>query len=75
MRLDLPAMQTPSCVHPKRFKIQGITFEVVTLGPVSEAQAAKIAMHFFRTHKFKKLDQGKLFQVRALFDRFSANLL
>ena len=68
-------MGSLSVTHPKKFKIDGMVFEVVTAGQVSDQQAARIAMHFFRTHRFKKSDKGKLFQVITLFDSASANLL
>ena len=68
-------MGSSAVTHPKKFKIDGMVFEIVTAGQLSDQQAAKIAMHFFRTHKFKKSDKGKLFQVITLFDSESANLL
>lgn len=62
----------PICVHPKKFNISGILIEVTTCEPVTDEQAAKIALHFFAGRKFKKSHQGKLFRVVSLFDRASA---
>ena len=68
-------MKIPDCVHPRRFEIDGLLFEVVSFSSLTDEQAAKIAMHFYRSHKFKKTDQGKLFQVVTMFDGSSAGLL
>ena len=56
-------MEMPSVVHPTRFTIKGMVFEVVSYEPLSDSKAATVAMQFFRSHKFKKKDQGKLFRV------------
>jgi hypothetical protein len=68
-------MSIPNISHPTKFKIKGMIFEVISYGRLTNDQAAKIAMHFYRSHKFKKSDQGKLFQVMTQFDSNSANLL
>ena len=68
-------MQPPSVIHPKRFVINGIIFEVVSYSPLTDEKAAKVAMLFFRSHKFKKKDHGKLFQVITQFDENSSDLL
>lgn len=68
-------MEIPSVVHPKRFVINEMYFEVVSYSPLNDEQAAKIAMMFFRGRKFKKSDKGKLFQVITQFDTQSAGLL
>lgn len=68
-------MELPSVVHTKAFRIGGIFFEIVTAGPVSGQQAAKIAMRFYGSRKFRKSDKGKSFQVITLFDRDSAMML
>lgn len=56
-------MEMPSVVHPTRFTIKGMVFEVVSYSQLSDEKAATIAMQFFRMQKFKKKDQGKLFRV------------
>ncbi len=61
--------------HSKKFRISDIYFEVLAFGPISDEQAARIALRFFRARKFKKSDKGKLFQVITQFDRQSANML
>jgi hypothetical protein len=59
-------MKLPSVIHPKRFEINGILIEVISLGALTDEEAARVAMHFYKAHKFKKKDQGKLFQAIAL---------
>jgi len=63
--------------HPVKFNIGGMLFEVVTSGPVTQAQAAKIAMLFYQQHRhtFKRAQRGKLIQVITHYDRDSAALL
>lgn len=68
-------MQMPSVVHPKKFSINGMFFEIVSFSTLTDEQAGKAAMFFFSNHKFKKKDQGKVFRVVTLFDENSANLL
>ena len=68
-------MQFPNIVHPKRFEVNGMFFEVVSFTELSDEQAAKIAMHYFKIHKFKKKDQGKLFQILTTFDDPSKGML
>lgn len=67
-------METPSVVHPTTFQIGGMHFQVVSYVSLSDKQAAKVAMHFYRTHKFKKKNKGKLFKVFTLIDSDSAKL-
>jgi hypothetical protein len=68
-------MKLPSVTHPKRFKIDGIEFEVVSYSSLTDEQASKVAMHFFRTHTFKRKDQGKVFRVETTFDQSTIKLL
>lgn len=68
-------MQLPSVVHPKKFAVQGMLFEVVAYSTLTDEQAAKAAMFFFRSRKFLKKDQGKLFRVLTQFDENSTGLL
>lgn len=68
-------MQLPSVLHPKRFSINGMLFEIVSHSELTDEQAAKAAMLFFRRHKFKKKDQGKLFRVVTAFDRETSGYL
>jgi hypothetical protein len=50
-------------------------FQVVAQTALTDQQAAKVAMGFYRRRKFTKKDQGKLFQVQTLFDRETIALL
>lgn len=68
-------MQMPSIVHPKKLSIKGMLFEVVAYTSLTDEQASKIAMIFYRSRKFTKKDQGKLFRVATQFDENSSDLL
>lgn len=68
-------MQLPSVVHPKKFSINGMLFEVVAYTALTDDQAAKAAMFFFKSRKFLKKDQGKVFRVLTQFDENSKGLL
>ena len=68
-------LEIPSVIHPKRFLIKGILFEVVSYTPMQDAQAAKVVRMFYASRKFTRQDQGKVFQVRTLLDRDSLSLL
>ncbi|MDZ4282801.1 MAG: hypothetical protein U1C04_18805 [Hydrogenophaga sp.] len=50
----------PNIKHPKMFKIGDITIGVVTYMPITDAQAAKIAMHAYRSRRWTKKDQEKV---------------
>ncbi len=50
-------------------------FEVVSFGEISDEKAAKIARHYYRTHKFKKNDKGKKFTIVAPINQDHAELL
>ena len=65
-------MQTPNVVHPKRFSIAGIVFEVVSIGTLTDNQAARLVQHFYRSRRFTRKDQGKVFQVITLADQTTA---
>lgn len=56
-------MNIQSVVHPKRFAINGMFFEVVSFSPITDEQAQAAAIMFYRSRKFQKADQGKLFRV------------
>ena len=62
----------PSVVHPVRFKIKGIIFEIVSYARLTDEQARKIVLLYYRGHSFKKSDQGKQIRVVTLFDENSA---
>jgi hypothetical protein len=59
-------MNLPNISHPKKFEIDGIIFEIITCSSITDEQAREFAMQYFRTHKFKKKDKGKLFQILRL---------
>lgn len=68
-------MQPTRVTHPTIFTIAGIRIQVTALSILTEAQAAKIAIHFYRTRRFTKKDQTRLFQAVTLFDQDSVGLL
>lgn len=68
-------MKLPSVLHPKRFRIAGMLFEVVAYVALTDAQAGKIAMLHYRSRKFTKRDQDKVHRVISLFDQDSVGLL
>lgn len=67
-------MEIPNVVHPKTFNINGIFFQVVSYTSLSDEQAEKMAMYFYRKHKFKKKDKGKIIKIITTADSQSANL-
>lgn len=36
-------LELPHCVHPVRFVIRGVTYEVISYGPISDDEAARYA--------------------------------
>lgn len=65
-------MTMPSVIHPKRFSIGDIVFEVVSAGPLTDNQAARLVQHFHRSRRFTRKDQGKVFQVITVADQTTA---
>ena len=49
-------MQMPNVTHPKKFRINGSIFQVVTYEPVTDSQALQIVALYVRQNpkKFKK---------------------
>ena len=52
-------MKLPDVIHPKRFRINGYVIGVATYFPITDQQAAKIAMLAFRSRKWTKKDLKK----------------
>lgn len=53
-------MKLPDIVHPTTFKINGYTIRVAAYMKLTDAQAAKIAMHAYRSRKWLKKDLKKV---------------
>jgi len=53
-------MQLPNIIHPKKFVINGYTIQVASYMALTDAQAAKIAMHGYRVRKWLKKDLKKV---------------
>ena len=68
-------MEMPNIIHPKSFKVDDMYFQVVSYSALTDSQASSIAINFYKIHKFKKKDKGKLFKIVTTFDESSANLL
>ena len=58
-----PMSSLPSVIHPTKFNINGIVLEVVSFEPLNNEQAGWVAGWFYRNHKWKKKDRGKLNQA------------
>lgn len=52
-------MNLPDVIHPRKFVINGYAISVATYFPINDQQAAKIAMHGFRSRKWTKKDLKK----------------
>lgn len=68
-------MNLPDIVHPKKFLINGYTIGVATYIPLTDQQAAKIAMHAYRSRKWTKKDQKKAHLIQWLGDREALAML
>ena len=58
----------PNIKHPKKFRINGMYFQVMSYAPLSDKQAARLSKMFYSTKKFKKSDKGKTFIVIISID-------
>ena len=68
-------MQLPDIIHPKKFLINGYTIQVVAYMALTDTQAAKIAMHSFRSRKWLKKDLKKVHRQMWAGDQDSLALL
>lgn len=68
-------MTVPSLVHPTPFNIQGIIFRAVTFFPLTDQQAAKLVMRYYKTHKFSKKHIGSTIHVISVIDQETIGLL
>jgi hypothetical protein len=53
-------MNLPNVIHPTTYKIGEIHMRVASYFPLTEAQARSIAMHAYRSRKWKKADAKKV---------------
>jgi len=67
-------MQMQFIVHPRSFEINGYFFQVLSCCALTDEQATKAAMYFYRTHKLKKKDIGKLIKVITSLDTDTAGI-
>ncbi len=68
-------MELPSVIHPTKFAINGMYFQVISFSKLTDSQASKVAMHFYRMRKFKKSHKGKIFKVITTIDENSSGML
>lgn len=68
-------MNLPDVVHPQKFLINGYTIGVVTYFPVTDRQAARIAMHAYRSRKWTKKDLKKSHLIQWAGDREALAML
>jgi hypothetical protein len=53
-------MELPDIIHPKSFLINGYAIRVAAYMALTDQQAAKIAMHCYRSRKWLKKDLKKI---------------
>ena len=63
-----PDIQTPNVLHPSRVVINGYTFQVVTFMRLTDAQASKIARHYYLTHRLTKNQQRSILKIVSVID-------
>lgn len=68
-------MNLPDVVHPTTFKIGEIHIRVVSYFPLTDKQAARIAMHCYHSRKWKKADAKKVHAQLWTGDREAAAML
>ena len=59
-------MKTPDVKHPRRFRISGVEIEVVTLQPLSEDAAARVALDAWKREASIRRAKGKRVLVHWL---------
>ena len=68
-------MQLPNVIHPTTYKIGEIQIRVASYFPLTEPQARAIAMHSYRSRKWKKADAKKVHTQLWIGDRETAAML
>ena len=68
-------MELPGIIHPKRFVIGGITFEIAAYHQLTDQQAHGAAMLYYRSRKWRKKDRRAVVQVQHLLDEDFAGFL
>jgi len=61
-------------VHPREIGYGEYTFEVLSIDPLSDEQAANVVRQFCRMHKLKKKDRGKILRITTRIDHQSARM-
>lgn len=68
-------MNIPNVIHPTTFKIGEIHIRVASYFALTDRQAAAIAMHSYRSRKWKKADAKKVHTQLWIGDRDAAAML
>lgn len=55
-------MELPTVVHPTVFNVKEVRIQVVTFMPLTDKQAAVLAMHAWRSRRWRKKDQGSTYR-------------
>lgn len=61
-------MEMPNVIHPKRIKIDGFIYEVVSYGPLTDERAVALAKLSHRLNRPKKRRPGTVYQVVSSAD-------
>lgn len=62
-------------VHPKIFKVADYKFEVAAFCKITDEQARKIVLHFYRNSKLKKKDKDKIIRIATVYNEQSIKRL
>ena len=68
-------MQMPNVLHPNKFSINGIFFEVVSYDQLTDDQARKVVLFFCQTYKFLKKNIGITVTITTMHTQASVGLL
>jgi len=68
-------LEQPSVIHPKLVKIKGFRFQVVAYCGMTDEQALKFAIHFYRSHAPNEFDRNKVLKVVTTYGQDSLSRL
>lgn len=67
-------MTIPNVIHPITYRVGGIQIQIASYFALTDRQAQGIAMHAYRSRKWKKADAKKLHTIVWTGDRDTAAL-
>lgn len=65
-------MNIPNVIHPVTYTANGIQIRIASYFQLTERQAQAIAMHAYRTRKWKKTDTKKIHTILWTGDQATA---